>query len=236
VQAAPDESLPLPIYTWILILMIAVVFGAQYAFSSDPNFLAADQSSAVLAGFDKRAFLNGEYWRILTGATVHFGVLHVFMNCYALFMFGKLIELLSNRAHVAIVMVLSAIGGGVLSLMFNPDVISVGASGGIVGQIGYLAVYAFKRKQFISAEFRRSLLFNIGFLLLFGLVLYNVVDNFGHIGGLVTGALYGLVQIPSDEFVDPRQGSFLTKAAGSASLIVYGLACALTIMILLNSR
>ena len=55
--------------------------------------------------------------------------------------------MLSNRAHLAIVFLLSAIGGGILSLVSQPDGISVGASGGIVGLIGYLAVYAFRRRQ-----------------------------------------------------------------------------------------
>ena len=110
------------------------------------------------AGFDKQAFLkHHEYWRILTGATTHGSLLHVGMNCYAFYSFGKIFEMLSNRAHLAIVFLLSAIGGGLLSLIFAPSVISVGASGGIVGLIGYLAVYAFRRRQFISPAFRKNL-------------------------------------------------------------------------------
>ena len=98
--------------------------------------------------------------------------------------------MLANRAHLAIVFLLSAVGGGLLSLIFAPSVISVGASGGIVGLIGYLAIYAFRRRQFISSAFRKNLLINIGFIIIFGLALYNVIDNFGHIGGLLTGAVY----------------------------------------------
>ena len=114
--------------------------------------------------------------------------------------------MLSNRAHLAIVFLLSAIGGGLLSLALQPNAISVGASGGIVGLVSYLAVYSFKRRQFVSYEFRKSLLTNIGFILVFGLVLYQVVDNWGHIGGLITGAVYGLVQIPHERLCRPAKG------------------------------
>ncbi|MEO8650573.1 MAG: rhomboid family intramembrane serine protease [Acidobacteriota bacterium] len=225
---------PLPLYTIILIAMIGAVFVTQFLTSSDPYFFSVDRYSAITAGFDKPAFIAGEYWRILTGAAIHSGILHVLMNCYAFYSFGKLFEMLTNRAHLAIVFLLSAIGGGILSLVFKPDVTSVGASGGIVGLISYLAVYAFRRRQFISAEFRRSLLINIGFILIFGLVLFRLIDNFGHIGGLITGAIYGLIQIPSDEHVDPRSAGAVTNIAGVVSVVIYGLSCLLAILLLIN--
>ncbi len=236
-RRSPVRAFPIPYYTYILLGCIASVFLAQFATSADPEFFAVDRYSALAAGFDKNAFINGhEYWRILTSATVHSGVLHVGMNSYALYSFGRLVELLSNRAHLAIVFILSALGGGVLSMLFNPDAVSVGASGGIVGLLSYLAVYAFRRRQFISPEFRKNLIFNIGFILVFGLVLYNKIDNFGHIGGLLTGAVYAFIQIPGDEYADPREAGKVAGLLGGAALATYVLTSVLTILILINGR
>jgi membrane associated rhomboid family serine protease len=78
---------------------------------------------------------------------LHGGILHIFFNGQALLGFGGLIEYLSNRAHLLIVFVLAIIGGGLCSLFFMPDGNSVGASGGIMGLIGYLAIYGFRRKR-----------------------------------------------------------------------------------------
>ena len=242
--AASEEQLPppkptsaFPAYTYTLLACIAGVFIAQFLTSTDPAFISYDRFSAQYAGFDKQAFLHDhEYWRILTGAAIHFGILHVGMNSYALYSFGRLVELLSNRAHLAIVFLLSAIGGGLLSLVFNPEATSVGASGGIVGLLSYLAVYAFRRRKFISAEFRKNLLVNIGFILLFGLVLFNIVDNFGHIGGLIVGAVYGLIQIPSDEYVDPRKAGKIVSILGVAALGVYIMTSIVAILLLINAR
>src|SRR4051812_35708174 len=87
---------PVPLYTSILIASIFAVFAAQIATGLDQSVLAA--------GFDKQAFLhNHEYWRILTGAATHASLLHVGMNCYAFYNFGKIFEMLANRAHLAIV-------------------------------------------------------------------------------------------------------------------------------------
>ena len=231
---------PIPKYTYILIGSIAAVFLAQLLFGDASNSIASlvgDERSAVAAGFVKQYFLKyHEYWRILTGAAVHGGLIHVVMNCYAFLMFGKIVEMLSNRAHLAIVFLLSCIGGGLLSLYFRPENPSVGASGGIVGLLGYVTVYAFRRKRFISREFRKSLLINIGFLFVFGVVLFNVVDNYGHLGGLITGAVYGLIQIPSDEYVDPREARPITKVLGVAALAIFVATCILSIVLIFNYR
>ena len=226
-EAAAQFRSPIPLYTSILIGSILAVMAAQLAGGLD--------GSILIAGFVKPAFLKDqEYWRILTGATTHGSLLHVGMNCYAFYSFGKIFEMLSNRAQLAIVFLLSAVGGGVLSLIFAPDGISVGASGGIVGLIGYLAVYAFRRRQFISPEFRKSLLINIGFILVFGLVLYQVIDNYGHIGGLITGAVYGFIQIPSDEHVDPRDATSAVQFTGLSALGIYIAACGFSILLILR--
>jgi membrane associated rhomboid family serine protease len=216
-----------PYYTMILIASIIAVMTAQLG--------TGLEKSILLAGFVKPAFLaNHEYWRILTGATTHGSLMHVGMNCYAFYSFGRIFEMLSNRAHLAIVFLLSAVGGGILSLIFLPGGISVGASGGIVGLIGYLVVYAFRRRQFISPEFRKNLLINIGFILIFGLVLYQVIDNFGHIGGLITGAVYGLFQIPTDAHVDPREASSTVEFAGIAAVGAYIATCCFSILLILR--
>jgi membrane associated rhomboid family serine protease len=132
------------------------------------------------------------------------------------------------------VFLLSAVGGGLLSLAFVPDGTSIGASGGIIGLIGYLLVYAFRRRQFISAEFRKSLLINIGFILIYGLVLYQIIDNYGHIGGLVTGAIYGLIQVPSDQYTDPRLARPFTETLGVVSVGIYIAVCCFSILLILG--
>lgn len=219
---------PLPLYTIVLIAGIAVVAVTQFTTGLDASILSA--------GFVKPAFLRQhEYWRILTGATTHGSVPHVLLNCYAFYSFGRIFEMLTNRAHLAIVFLLAAIGGGFLSLIFMPNGISVGASGGIVGLIGYLLIYAFRRRQFISPAFRKNLIINIGFILVFGIVLYQAIDNFGHIGGFITGAIYGLLQIPSDEHVDPRVASSAVEFAGIAAVGIYLAACLFSVLLIIRA-
>lgn len=216
-----------PYYSYILVGSIVAVTMAQ-------NYAGLDESIEI-AGFVKPYFLEKhEYWRILTGAALHGGFLHIFFNGYALYGFGSLIEYLSNRAHLAIVFLLAIIGGGLASLFFMPDVASVGASGGIMGLIGYLAVYGYRRRRQLSPDFLKSMLVNIGFIAAFGLVAYQVVDNFAHLGGLILGAIYALFQVPRDLHKNPRKISYFTKIVGVFALGIFILTCLFSILLIMK--
>ena len=101
-----------PVYTVILIAFLVLVFICQLIANSQHQLPENADVSVLLAGFVKPLFREGQYWRILTGAALHAGLVHLAFNSYALYVLGKLIETLSNRAHLAIVFLLSAIGGG----------------------------------------------------------------------------------------------------------------------------
>ena len=192
-------------------------------------------NSILIAGFVKPAFLkNHEYWRILTGGALHADFSHILFNGYALFSFGKTMEFLTNRAHLAIVFLLAVIGGGLMSLAFMPDGISVGASGGIVGLVGYLAVYGFRRRQLLSPEFLKNILINIGIMTVFGIVAYKSIDNFGHLGGLLVGAIYGFIQIPKDLYENPREIGKVTEISGLVALGIFIAVSIFSILLILR--
>lgn len=221
------------IYTYVLVGCIAAVYAAQF-YADTQNPLEDSVFSIETAGFVKPLFRGGEYWRILTGGALHGMILHLYFNAQALFGFGNTIEYLSNRAHLAIVFVLAIIGGGLLSLAFMPDGTSVGASGGIMGLIGYLAIFGYRRKRQLPPDFLKTMLINIGFIAAFGLIAYQIVDNFGHLGGLLTGAIYGFVQIPSDARANPRETNVLTKIFGITALGIFIATSIFSILLLLQ--
>ena len=223
-----------PFYSIILIVCLVGVFACQLVADGQNSLLEGGRMSVMLAGLVKQLFNEGQYWRLLTGAALHGGLMHLAFNCYALYMFGKLIETLSNRAHLAIVFLLAAIGGGILSLIFLPEGSSVGASGGIVGFLGYMTVYSFKRRKLLPAGFLNNMLFNVGFIAFVGIFVLPNVDNFGHLGGLLAGILYGLVQIPGDLYKDPRETGNLAKIFGYVALGIFILTCAFSALVLLG--
>lgn len=221
-----------PYYSYILVACLIAVFGAQLATDSMESLLFGGNRSGMIAGFYKQAFMSGEYWRVLTGAALHGGIIHLAFNSYALFILGRLVETLSNRAHLAIVFLLSAIGGNLMSLAFMPEGTSVGASGGIIGFLGYLTIYGFYRRKIMSNALLKNMLFNVVFIGFVGVFVIKNVDNYAHLGGLLTGSIYGLFQIPRDLYEDPRETSSTMEIIGVAALGIFIFVSVLTILLL----
>jgi membrane associated rhomboid family serine protease len=215
-----------PYFTYALVGSLVLVYLVQFATNI--------QHSVQLADSDHLLIRRGEYWRIITGATMHSPdtIAHVFLNCMALFNLGNAIEYLSNKAHLAIVFLFAVVGGGILSVFLLPDTNSVGASGGIVGLLGYLAVYGYKRRRLLPPSFLRTMLINIGIMVLIGVVGYQYIDNGAHLGGFIVGSLYGFVQIPNDLRTDPREADTVTSILGYACLAAFLGFAILTILLL----
>jgi membrane associated rhomboid family serine protease len=225
-----------PYYSYILVGSIIAVFVAQLV--ADANHRREDAEmlpfSIEIAGLVKPLVWQGEFWRVLTGAALHGSFLHIYFNGQAFYGFGTTIEYLSNRAHLAIVFVLAAIGGNVLSLLAMPEGTSVGASGGIMGLVGYLAIYGMRRRSQLPPGFLKSMLINIGFVAAFGLVAYRIVDNFGHLGGLLIGAVYGFLQVPRNLEANPRRASAITEFFGMIAMGLFVFISILSILLILE--
>jgi membrane associated rhomboid family serine protease len=126
---------------------------------------------------------DGEYYRLLTAAFLHAGLLHLMFNMFALATVGPMLESALGRVRFSALYVLSALAGSVLSfLLSSPLQFGVGASGAIFGLFG--AYYVVVRRM--GGETR-----SIVTLLVINLVITFTVPNIdwrAHLGGFVIGA------------------------------------------------
>ena len=137
---------------------------------------------------------DGEWWRLVTGAFVHFGVVHLALNLWVLWDAGRLAERLFGPAAFLLIYGVAAVVASLASIAWNPWVNSAGASGAIFGVIGALVVYMADRSNgvpfAVMKAHRNSLLVFAAYSILFGLIATGV-DNAAHLGGLVAGVLLG---------------------------------------------
>ena len=138
---------------------------------------------------------HGEWWRLVTALFVHFGILHLVFNMWALAAFGGLAERLLGIANFLFVYFVAGIAANLASITWTPDVNTAGASGAIFGILGALVATYWHNKETLPFSMVRSEAAAVtvfaGFALLGGFV-YKGVDNAAHVGGLVTGLLLGV--------------------------------------------
>lgn len=135
---------------------------------------------------------EGQYYRLITEMFLHGGIIHLAFNMFTLYSIGGQIEYIYGKVKYLMIYFLCGIGAGILSCFLDPKSLSVGASGAIFGLFGTFAVYAIKNRDKISKGAVTNILFVIGMNLYIGLTSKGI-DNAAHIGGLIMGALIGLV-------------------------------------------
>ncbi len=198
-QAAP--------VTRVLLGLIAVVGLAQ--------LLPSDSLAA--AGLLKDSHAQGEWWRLFTAPFLHGNVVHFLMNAAALAYLGKRVEVFARWPHLAMVFLFSASVGGVASarLVAAP---SVGASGGLMGWLGFLLVFETLHARLVPRGARRRLAAGVVLIALIGLVGYRFIDNAAHAGGLLAGMLYAAIVFPASSSPERPRSNMIDCIAGGITL------------------
>ena len=192
------------------------------------------KNASIDAGaVSREAVAAGEWWRLFTAPMLHGGILHFWMNYGALESLGRTMETRGARAYVPLVFVGAALAGGVCSVIIPPDAPSVGASGGLMGMFGFLAVMAYRRQKHLPEGFLRGLLINIAIIALVGLIAYKFIDNAAHAGGLLAGLLIGIVAVPRGE-AEWGETHAIRKAAVVAQALIFGSAALAIVLTLLR--
>ena len=217
--AGPDAVNPdvvfRPVVTSALIAGISVVSAFELV-------SAGVQAAVTAAGLVKPDVRAGEWWRLLTSTYLHGSILHLFGNMSVLFAFGSAIEARAPRTRVLVVYLCAALAGGACSLWVRPHAASIGASGGVIGVLGYLLVLSLRRPGEVPAHLRSQVLGVLGATALLGLFGFWFLDNAAHAGGLVAGLAIGYLVIPAAAITRPRAPRLSTAAGWLAAAILIG--------------
>lgn len=130
-----------------------------------------------------------EWYRIFTAIFIHSGFFHFTMNMIALYMGGAALELLIRSSWFLGIFLLSGISGSIFSVCFNEErIISVGASGGIMGIYAALAIasYSLPRKDPYRKEIQETV---VRVLVPSLMPLASGIDYAGHFGGAIMGGI-----------------------------------------------
>jgi rhomboid protease GluP len=197
--AAMAEHRPL-LLTYSLIAGLVAVFIGEYAFRIGPAsglFDPSIRTLVALGALDKSLVLEGgQWWRLFSAPLLHGGLIHIALNCLALFFAGAVLENAIGRAWFAAVFAISGIAGAAMSLFVNPEsLISVGASGAIMGlfaaafAISYRYPTASPMRTFLQSGSLRVLIPSL--IPLFDGLFGQKIDFAAHIGGAIGGVLLG---------------------------------------------
>lgn len=160
--------------------------------------------------------LTGQPWRLPSSAFLHGSWIHLALNMYMLVVLGTVLERAGGTLRFGVAYLLSALGGSLLSALWHgyhevgstsfafgvalassgiQPVVSVGASGALMGLAGAAAAFALRRRHDSAGD--APVAINLGAL---GQViainlgsgfLISGIDQAAHLGGVVVGFIAG---------------------------------------------
>jgi membrane associated rhomboid family serine protease len=152
---------------------------------------------------------DGGYYRLLTAMFIHYGLLHLLMNMYVLWILGRTLEAALGPARFLALYLLAGLGGNVAALLISPHSLSAGASTALFGLFAALFI-ALRRLGRDTSTVVPILVINL-------IITVTVpgISIAGHLGGLITGGVVGVVLAYA-----PRANRTAIQVAGCAVVFV----------------
>lgn len=190
--------------TVTLLIINVVVFFLQAVFYGYPP----DFTRGVPLALRVDQLLHGYIWQLVTYQFLHGGFLHLLLNCWALFVFGREVEATIGRKPFLALYLLSGVVGGLLQVFYTlpwPShfgIPTVGASAGVFGLVAAFAALFPNRTLTILLFFvipvsirAKNLLFISGLIAIFGILFPGgSVAHAAHLGGMLVG-MFGVTRI-----------------------------------------
>jgi membrane associated rhomboid family serine protease len=201
------------VVTMTLIGLNVLVYFAQLAQGAP---LQANRGSIFVNGALYGPLVaEGEWWRLISAAFLHYGPFHLFMNMLVLYLFGPPLESLLGPARFLLLYIASGLAGSAGALLMNPEVATVGASGAIYGLFGAMLVLERQGTYVFGGSVIPLLVINLVITFAF-----PGISVGGHLGGLIGGALAILAL---SRFGQRRIAYSSRDALGYVGLIAVGL-------------
>jgi membrane associated rhomboid family serine protease len=161
---------------------------------------------------------QGEWWRLVTAAFLHYGPIHLLLNMVALYWFGSLLEERIGSGRYLLLYLVSGISGSAGALLWSGGFLTptVGASGAIFGILGAGLVLERQRDYVFGGSALGVIVIN--FVFTFSI---SGISKGGHIGGLVGGIIcaLGLTRFGRGHAAYGRPG-----LVGAATILLVGVA------------
>ncbi len=152
------------------------------------------------AMYTEGVVMNGEFYRILTSTFLHANIAHLFNNMIMLGIAGAIVENYMGHGLYFIMYIMAGIAGNLLSMAYeihnDIQMISVGASGSVMGVVGFISVWIVINRKALAGD--KSMLLRLIFLFIFVIdacFFQSGANTVAHLGGFLTGFVFGVLNI-----------------------------------------
>ena len=170
----------------VILLVNAIVFIVDLVFEKNTDIKVLE---ALGAQYNELVW-EGQWWRLITSIFLHADIQHIFGNMVMLVLLSRILHGFYSKMQYCIMYMISGFVGSLLTLLcMDENIVSLGASGAIMGLGGVLCYKMFFGQN--SKIFRRAtncitIIAMVGYNLIIGLTMTDI-NNWAHFGGFIMG-------------------------------------------------
>jgi membrane associated rhomboid family serine protease len=211
----PGQASAFPATIALIAINVAVYL---IEIASGPGGLFTEQSSRFVENFGLFGpfVAEGEWYRLVTSGFLHANFFHIGFNMLILFFLGRLLEPALGTPRFLVLYFASLLAGSFGALLFDPNALTLGASGAVFGVAGAIFVIARGRGMDAIAS-------QIGFLIVLNLLFSlgpSRISLGAHLGGLIGGVVCALAIVAGERGMLGRHRRPLEYAAMGAVALV----------------
>ncbi len=222
------------IFVFVLQLLTTLIFGVDLMIA-----LGAKDNASILAG---------QFWRLITPVFLHSNplysssgfnptaLMHIGFNMYALYIVGPFLERVYGHWRFVLLYFLAGFGGGVASFIFSSSV-SIGASGALFGLFAAQAIFFYMNKHLFRDNAKGALQQVVMLVVInFAIGLSPGIDNWGHLGGFLSGLAFAFYAGPAMKIVDEGTHYALQDQHSKNRVLLTGLVIFLVLTMFVVAR
>jgi membrane associated rhomboid family serine protease len=172
-------------------MLVGGVSKAHEKFALNSDFVDGTAKTLRYSDGTTIATSGNEWYRLVTSGFLHFGIIHLALNMYFLYVLGNQMEPTLGRGRFVALYAASLLGGSAGVLVLDSGGFTAGASGAVFGLLGAFAVGIWQHGiNPFTTQIGRLLLINLAFTFFVGGISIG-----GHLGGLVAGGICGFVMM-----------------------------------------
>lgn len=187
--ASREPTAPKPWLSWTLLAANVAIWLAMVIAGIDAKSPAATDLLDWGANLGL-VTVHGQWWRLLSATFLHGGFVHLAFNAYFLWAIGRVTEQVFGPLAFALIYFGSGLLASTASLLWQPEAVSVGASGALFGVFGAFLGFTLRRREVLPPAFVKSVYRNAVVLIVLNLAIGLGVENVdlaAHLGGLLAG-------------------------------------------------
>jgi membrane associated rhomboid family serine protease len=164
------------------------------------------------------AVADGQFYRLVTSAFLHYGAPHLLLNMWALYVVGPPLEMWLGRLRFTALYAVSGLGGSVLVYLLSPlNTATAGASGAVFGLFAAIFVVA-RRLTLDVRSIVAVIVINLAFTFVAPLLSSQQISWQAHVGGLVTGGAIAAAYV----YAPRNRRDMIQGAATVVALLLFG--------------